>query len=293
MISEGIVSAKLLFNYLSKKIYISGKDQNEINSIAYLVLEKLFDITKMDVVLEKKLEVKKEQIGNIEEVMDKLNAHHPVQYVLGETEFYGCKLKVTPDVLIPRPETEELVNLIIKENTFPDLNVLDIGTGSGCIAIALKKALKNAQVFAIDIEQAALKIAAENASKNEAEIIFWQQDIFSYLHTKQLFDIIVSNPPYVLNEEKKHMKKNVLLYEPHSALFVPDEDPLKFYRRIITLSNKLLKPGGKLYFEINEKYGADIKLLMIRHNYEKISLTKDMQNKDRIIRAEKQITTLK
>ncbi|CAN5140153.1 peptide chain release factor N(5)-glutamine methyltransferase [soil metagenome] len=289
MLSEGIISAKLLYNYLSKNINISGADQNEINSITFLLMEKLFSLTRMEVILEKNVKIEKEQINSINDIITKLKEHHPVQYILGETEFYGLKIKVTPDVLIPRPETEELVELIINENALPDLQVLDIGTGTGCIAIALKKYLNSAKLFAIDFTQAAIKVAAENALRNEVEVNFWILDIFSDLHLNKQFDIIVSNPPYVLEKEKIHMNKNVLMHEPHSALFVPDEEPLKFYLKIIQLSKNLLTAKGKIYFEINEGYGFELKEQMIKNGFIDVDLIKDMQNKDRIITGVKQV----
>jgi release factor glutamine methyltransferase len=287
MLSEGIVSAKLLFKYLSKNLKISEVDQNEINSIIYIVLEHVFNISRLDVIVEKEINAGVEQIDLIEEIIFKLNSHHPIQYITGKSEFYGLKLELSPGVLIPRPETEELVDLIIKENNKPSLKVLDIGTGSGCIAITLKKFLKNSELYAFDIDETALKIAVQNACINNVKINFLQLDIFNDLLDYHTFDIIVSNPPYVLEKEKKDMKKNVLWFEPASALFVPDHDPLKFYKRITEISQRLLKSGGALYFEINERYGHNIKNLLMKNNYLQIEVLQDFQSKDRFIKGVK------
>ena len=223
-------------------------------------------------------------------VIDRLKKYEPIQYILGETEFYGLILKVDKNVLIPRPETEELVDLIIKDNGGKYTNILDIGTGSGCIAIALKKNISDSVVTAIDVSAGALAIAGVNTINNKSDVNFIMQDILSsqFLFEPACYNIIVSNPPYVTNNEKNTMPLNIIDHEPHLALFVDDEDPLKFYKAIALFSKKHLNENGKLYFEINEKYGSDIGKLLKDMNFKNIQLKKDLSGKNRFVICEKQ-----
>jgi release factor glutamine methyltransferase len=232
----------------------------------------------------------------IKEIIDRINQSEPVQYVLEETEFYGRKFKVNKNVLIPRPETEELVDLIIKENRKQKkIKVLDIGTGSGCIAITLGKELPEAEVYALDISKEALQTARENALMNNAKVELIEFDIISPVEDKQNspylgqaklithnLDIIVSNPPYVRESEKKQMHANVLDHEPYTALFVKDEDPLIFYEKIILFAKEHLTNGGKCYFEINEKFGEKIAELFLKNNFSDVRVIKDLQDKYRM-----------
>ena len=216
----------------------------------------------------------------IKKIVRDLKKQKPLQYILGETEFYGMKFKMNEHTLIPRPETEELVGWILKEEFS---SALDIGTGSGCIAITLAKNT-NAKITAIDVSEDALQVAKENARINEVEINFLQQDILETTSLPKV-DVIVSNPPYVLESEKQKMKTTVLQYEPHLALFTPDKEPLLFYKKIGNLSAKSLNCGGKLFFEINEQYGAEISEMLSKIGFVDIALKKDINDKDRMIKA--------
>ena len=227
-----------------------------------------------------------QNIPNIEIILQKLRAHVPIQYIFGHTEWMGLDLRVTPATLIPRPETAELVEWVLQmADRDKPLKVLDIGTGSGCIALALKKAAPNWNVTGLDISEDALKVAKENARRNNAEVHWLQADILSpqcpiassphHLH----FDIIVSNPPYICNHEKRDMDARVLDYEPHSALFVPDTDPLLFYRQIASLATS----PAMLFFEINEAYGNEVCEMMAEMGYTDIQLKNDMYGKPRMV----------
>jgi release factor glutamine methyltransferase len=220
----------------------------------------------------------------------RLLRHEPLQYVLGEAWFMDMMLEVTPATLIPRPETEELVQLIVLEQQArgTTLAVLDVGTGSGCIALALCRALQPTQITAVDISGEALTVARRNAERNGCEIDFQELDIL--LETPHrlapgTLDVLVSNPPYVLENERLQMRPNVLAFEPATALFVPDNDPLLFYRRIAALGTTLLRPGGALYFEINEQYASETTALLNALGYAAVEARLDMFNKPRMVRA--------
>lgn len=222
------------------------------------------------------------------EILARLLKHEPIQYILGEAYFYGMNLKVNTSTLIPRPETEELVDMIVKENSGnKDLSVLDVGTGSGAIAIALSRNLPFSTVSAIDISPEALLTAKENAKILHAQINFVEADVFKYAPETNLFDIIVSNPPYIDESEKKDMDCNVLDYEPHSALFVPDDNPLIYYSRIATIASDSLKKGGKLYFEINPRHACDLKSYLTHEGFENVSIVEDINGKERFIKCSK------
>lgn len=228
-------------------------------------------------------------INRINEIVDRLLLDEPLQYILGEAWFHGLSLKVTPATLIPRPETSQLVDLIVdRADNRPDLRVLDIGTGSGAIAVALARSLKFARVTAIDISHDALEVARQNADRLRVEVNFKQMDILADSLPADDFDIIVSNPPYICNSEKPTMEPNVLLYEPHNALFVPDNDPLLFYRRIASLAADSLISGGMLYFEINQAYGPQVsRMLADNRNFQNIELLRDFKGNYRFISASK------
>ena len=218
-------------------------------------------------------------------LLESLKKEIPIQYLLGKTSFYGLDFELNSTVLIPRPETEELVEWIIKNHSkkHGQLKILDIGTGSGCIAISLAKNLPEASVFAIDVSEMALATAKKNATVNEVNVTFIQKNILETEDLEQQFDIIVSNPPYVRNLEKKEIKKNVLDHEPHLALFVEDNDALIFYRKIAALAQKNLSPNGQLYFEINQYLGVEMKDLLEKMNFKNIELRKDIYGNDRMI----------
>lgn len=221
-------------------------------------------------------------------VVDRLKKHEPIQYILGETVFFDLPFQVTPDVLIPRPETEELVQWILKTNAISAPVIMDACTGSGCIAVSLKKHLPAATVTGCDISRKALKVACENAKLNQVKINLIRLDLLKPLNSGSLkpLDVIVCNPPYVTEQEKRKMQKNVISFEPHSALFVPDHDPLKFYRALITFGEQYLKDRGKQFWEINEAYGKECFMLMKEHGYIHIELHTDINGKDRMISGE-------
>jgi len=268
---------------------ISLYEDQEKSNIAYLILEDLFKITKTDLLMNK--EIKNYNPTRIKDIINRVNNAEPIQYILGHTEFYGRKFTVNKHVLIPRPETEELVDLIIKENRKQkNPAILDIGTGSGCIAVSLKKEIPHARVFALDTSKEALEVAKLNAKDLNAELNFIEADILN-LAGKELndlkFNIIVSNPPYVTDSEKEFMHQNVLDYEPEMALFVRDQDPLLFYRTIIEFSQEHLLAEGLCYFEINERYGNETKELFKKNNFTDIRMLQDLRGKDRIAAARK------
>jgi release factor glutamine methyltransferase len=220
-------------------------------------------------------------ISEVDKILQRLLKHEPIQYITGEARFHGMEMKVTPDVLIPRPETDELVDIIVGDSgNKEDLKVLDIATGSGCIAIALARNLPFAHVTATDISDGALKVARENASNLRANIDFIHADVFSW-SPESCFDIIVSNPPYVDESEKKKMEKNVLDYEPASALFVPDDNPLIYYKRIADIAVKSLSDNGRLYFEINPLHASELSAFLTGKGFENVEVIRDSYGRQR------------
>ncbi len=259
----------------------------EAQSLSFLLLENLYGLTRAELLAGKTIAAE-EKTHLLESYIERLNRSEPIQYILGETEFYGYRFMVTPSVLIPRPETEELVHLILSENKhLRPLSILDIGTGSGCIAITLKKSLPGATVYALDVSKAALDTAEKNATMNEAKVEFIESDILSPEQEIPQTTIIVSNPPYVTQAEKPLMHENVLAHEPSLALFVEDHDPLLFYRTITDIAKKYLLPKGKLYFEINEQFGKETAALLTNAGFDKVAVLKDLRGKDRMVRGEK------
>jgi release factor glutamine methyltransferase len=221
----------------------------------------------------------------LQDILARLQKYEPLQYVLGRAPFDGLELEVTPDVLIPRPETAELVAWIAAEAR-PDASILDIGTGSGCIPIALHRRLPGARLTAWDVSEGALVVARRNAAACDAPVRFERCDVLTARDADgRTFDVIVSNPPYICQRERAEMQPNVLEWEPGLALFVPDDDPLLFYRRIAQLGRTLLRPGGQLYFEINRAYGPDTVAMLGGLGYRDITLKKDMEGNDRMIKA--------
>ena len=262
-------------------------DDNEINSFIALSVEVLLGYSKIDLLMNKSRTVSESMLLKFNFIVKDLKKQKPIQYILGETEFYGNKFNVNESVLIPRQETEELVQWIISDNKcLSNIQLLDIGTGSGCIAISLKKNI-NSDVYAWDISEEALKTAKSNALLNEVVVGFELNDILIVDTTNfsDKFDIIVSNPPYVCEKEKQLMHDNVLKYEPSLALFVEDSDPLLFYREILQKSLIMLKKDGVVYFEINEKFGKEIVELAKSQGYRNIELRKDLSGKDRMVKC--------
>jgi len=264
-------------------------DLLEAESFFYLILEEKHHLKRIDLALNPDLTFSNEEIQLWNSILEKLKQEIPIQYLLGKTSFYGLDFEVNANVLIPRPETEELVEWIISYNqihksTNP-LRVLDIGTGSGCIAIALAKNIPNAEIFAIDVSEKALATAQKNAKINEVNVIFIQKNILETDDLEQQFDIIVSNPPYVRELEKQEIKKNVLDNEPHLALFVEDNDALIFYRKIAVLAQKNLSQNGQLFFEINQYLGKEMIDLLEKMGFKNIELRKDFYGNNRMMRG--------
>ena len=266
----------------------------ELQSFFSILSETYLGLSRIEIALQPEKEITEDNSEKFKEAIIRLKQSEPIQYILGETEFYGLPFIVDKNVLIPRPETEELVAWIIKDNQNKEATILDIGTGSGCIAITLAHQLSNTKVNAIDVSKDALKIARQNALNNKVNVNFIKVDVLQFENSKELqvhkeskFDIIVSNPPYVRASEKELMKPNVLRYEPEVALFVEDEDPLLFYRRIVQLSKDYLKREGLLFFEINEYLGEDMKEMLEVEGFSNIEIKKDIFEKDRMIKCKK------
>ena len=262
-------------------------DAGEAESFFYLILEEKNQLKRIDLALHPDLELSEVEIVVWNSILEQLKKEIPIQYLLGKTSFYGVDFEVNENVLIPRPETEELVDWIIESQKSKvksqKIHILDIGTGSGCIAISLAKNIANSQVYAIDVSQKALATAKKNAELNKVKVTFINQNILETEDLKQQFDIIVSNPPYVRNLEKEEIKKNVLDNEPHLALFVEDNDALIFYRKIADLAQKNLSENGQLFFEINQYLGKEMIDLLEKMNFKNIELRKDIYGNDRMI----------
>ena len=266
-----------------KAIYSS----REIESFIQLIFDHLLKLSGIELHRNMNKTLSADLFAEINSYTESLKSEIPIQYILGHTEFFGCEIALSSDVLIPRPETEELVKWIIDDYKSKAVRILDIGTGSGCIAIALKKNLPESKLIAIDISRGALKLAKKNAEKNDTEIDFIEADILKdkQIGSREKYDVIVSNPPYVTVSEKSKMSNNVLKYEPHVALFVADNDALLFYRKICLFAKNNLQTGGRLYFEINEQYGKEVCLLLESFGFKDIILKKDIEGKDRMVNA--------
>jgi release factor glutamine methyltransferase len=281
----GFKTVKQILASFEQELHATYTKQ-EIRSFVQLLLEFKIGFSKVDMLMKENDTLEENVQVFCKTALQKLKVHEPIQYIIGETQFYGLTFKVNKNVLVPRPETEELVHWIIEDNTQPNPLILDIGTGSGCIPVSLKKNIKEAQVFAWDISNEALQIATENALLNKVEVNFSQKDILTLSdYPEHKFDVIVSNPPYIRNLEKEMMQLNVLAHEPHLALFVDDSDPLIFYRTISAIALKLLKPNGMLYFEINEAFATETKDLMESLGYNNVEVRKDLFGKDRMVKG--------
>ncbi len=264
---------------------------SEIKAFTRLIMERVCDIQPHQFLLCKDKELSEKEKSQIHNIVERLTKNEPIQYIFGKTDFYGFEFEVNPSVLIPRPETEELVELIVRD--YPkrkELEILDVGTGSGCIAITLKKLLNKSQVYALDVSEEALKTAKRNAIRNRAPITFFQKDILTPSETadsiEEEFDIIVSNPPYIMEKEKADMEANVLDYEPSLALFVPDDNPLLYYHRITLFAEQKLKKKGYLYFEINSQMGEQVVSMLRMMEFKSIELIQDLSGKDRFVKTQ-------
>ncbi|NJB83296.1 peptide chain release factor N(5)-glutamine methyltransferase [Wenyingzhuangia aestuarii] len=260
--------------------------KTELDSFFKLILEDILELSKIDFALNPNMEVSGDSISKINKILNGLSQHQPIQHLIGFTEFMDLKLEVNQHVLIPRPETEELILWILNDfSKTISPNILDIGTGSGCIPIALSKKLENAKVSTIDVSNKAIETAKRNATYNKADVQFLHQDILATEKLTATYDVIVSNPPYVRNLEKVEIEKNVLDYEPHLALFVADDDPLIFYKKIAELALISLKPNGALYYEINQYLGKETVELLQNIGFKNIELKKDVFGNHRMIKA--------
>jgi release factor glutamine methyltransferase len=272
---------------LSKELQGTYPDP-EISALARIIIKTLPETKQLHRIYDPNQPVSSENLSHITQYINELKEGKPIQYILGSTEFYNCKIRATRATLIPRQETEELVDLIIRENKAYKGNIVDFGTGSGCIAIALSKYLSGSSVTGTDISAAAIDVARESADLNNVPVNFLKDDIFNPVEILSLkTGIIVSNPPYVRNSEKMLMHRNILDYEPDIALFVDDSDPLIFYRKILEIADTILLPEGKVYFEINEAMGSEMIDLMNRFRYSETKLIRDINNRDRIIKGKK------
>lgn len=259
----------------------------EVSALSRIVCCDLLGQAPTDYYLGKDIVLSSKKEQELEDILQRLSRFEPLQYIEGRTLFLGREFWVAPGVLIPRPETEELVELMLKEIP-ADARILDVGTGSGCIAISLAKELPDALVTAWDVSPEALSVARANARKLQADVRFVECDVLAcQVDEVGLYDVIVSNPPYVTEAEKADMEPNVLQWEPSLALFVPDDDPLRFYRRIAVLGRDMLADGGRLYFEINRAYGREMVEMLRTMGYVRVRVKKDLSQNDRFVIAEK------
>lgn len=278
-------NSKDLFTVLRNSITVY--DAEEAESIAFVILDNLYSLNRTDVLTEKPISFTAEQKNTLDKIIARINTHEPVQYVLGSAWFYGRPFHVSPAVLIPRPETELLVDEVIKSVNQNSVSILDIGTGSGCIAITLARELPQAIISAVDISEPALQVAHHNAERLQAKVNFYTIDILKDAIPLSNLDVIVSNPPYIAASEKTHMRENVLAHEPHQALFVPDNNALIFYSTIAQKGYTALQPAGKIFVEINERLGKETADVFIRAGFSTVQIIKDLQGKDRIVKAYK------
>lgn len=259
-------------------------EPQEVQAMIRIICEDVFNYDQVDVALRQESELPAFASERIADIIARLRRHEPLQYVVGHARFHGHRFKVTPAVLIPRPETEQLVDLIIDENPGSDLRVLDMGTGSGCIAISLARALKFAQVDALDVSRDALAVARENAAALKVKVRFIESDMLSPQPPGR-YEIIVSNPPYVCWSEREAMDRNVKDYEPGQALFVPDNDPLLFYKAIVPYAAQSLERGGHLYLEINQRFGNEVRQLLQAGGFDEVRIIDDSYGKPRFAAA--------
>ena len=288
------IGARILYNQLKSQLLSSIEHDysaQEVKNTLGWLLEYTLDLTQTDILINKEIAVTADQHRQLQSYIKRINQEEPIQYILSECEFYGREFTVTPHVLIPRPETEELVHLIIQQHTQKtNLRILDIGTGSGCIAITLNKEIPKSNVWAVDISADALAVAQLNALNLQSLTKFVEMNILVDSPEIEKLDMIVSNPPYVLNSDKADMRQNVLNYEPPAALFVEDSDPLLFYRRISELCTQQLSNVKWVYLEVHEKFAAEVKKLLAVSGFPEVNIVKDSQGKDRFVVAHRQKT---
>ena len=272
------------FNNLFKSKLSSKIETNELDEFFFWLIEHYCNFSRMNYILNSNFNISKIQERKLMNSIDLLMNDMPIQYVIGETNFMDLVFKLNNNVLIPRPETEELVNWIIND-THVNKNILDIGTGSGCIAISLSKNLNNCNVLGWDFNEDVIKIANQNAILNNVKVLFEISDITKPRFLNEKFDLLVSNPPYITNSEKKLISNNVKSFEPHSALFVEDNDPLYFYKNILEFAIFNLKSNGFLYLEINENFSKEVLKLLKDNGFYNIQLKKDFRLKNRMIKG--------
>lgn len=278
---------KLFFNEALSAIY----PKTEIDSFFFILMEEKLKLQRIDTVLKPDFLITKKNLIDLKTIVKRLQKEEPIQYIIGNTEFYGLPFFVDKNTLIPRPETEELVSWVLNEtkvlanNKTIELSILDIGTGTGCIPISLAKNLTSLNISAIDISPEALLIAKQNAILNKVTIEFIELDILNTESLPQEYDVIISNPPYVRELEKEEIKNNVLKNEPHLALFVADENPLIFYNKIADLAKQQLSKNGMLFFEINQYLGKETVNMLVKKGFKNIQLKKDLFGKDRMIKC--------
>ncbi|MBS1489824.1 MAG: peptide chain release factor N(5)-glutamine methyltransferase [Bacteroidetes bacterium] len=277
--NEKKTNSKIVFDSIRSSL--NALDRDEAQAVALLLIDHFHGLSLTAILAGKEIEPK-----DFSPFISRLNKHEPVQYVLGYTHFFSRIFLVNPSVLIPRPETELLVYEIMKESNHSP-TILDVGTGSGCIAITLKLEMPQAKVHALEVSAEALQTAQHNAQKLGATIQFFHADFLTDPFDIEPVDILVSNPPYIAQSEKRQMKENVWQYEPHRALFVPDENPLLFYKAIAEKSNQLLKPGGKIFVEINERLGEEVKKIFEHRGFVNIKMVKDLDGKNRVVVAQR------
>lgn len=275
-----VKKAQIKIHHALADIYPEG----EISAFWRIIMEEWMHYSTVDIILRSGNELPDFVSDKIDDAIRRLLQHEPIQQIVGIAHFHGLRLHVDRSTLIPRPETEQLVDMIIDENPAEDLRVLDIGTGSGCIAISLARALRFATVTAFDISPDALTVASRNAEALKCRIQFSLTDILTAKPT-DTYDVIVSNPPYICLKESRDMDRNVLDYEPHTALFVPDNDPLRFYRAIAHFAKQALVPNGRLYFEINPLYCSDTMQLLTDCGFSNVTATRDFYGRERFVSA--------
>jgi release factor glutamine methyltransferase len=290
------VSVKMILDEFKQKLD-ANYGQAEVMQFAYLLFEAWMGWTKAEVHMESRKVLKGEEVSRFRDALRQLQENKPIQYIIGATHFLDTKIKVQEGVLIPRPETEELAAMILRNSRhrqYEELSLLDIGTGSGCIPVAIKKQMPGMDVTAIDISPLALQIAKENSTLNQCRVKFILADILDRQGWKNFpgYTIIVSNPPYIPESERLSMHPNVVEYEPHEALFVTDEDPLRFYTAIAEFAYLHLVRPGSLYLEINGRFGKQIREFLLSTGFDKAEVLKDIHGKDRFIRAEAKTTML-
>jgi release factor glutamine methyltransferase len=276
-------NSKTLFQDFLSQITLN-EDKAEIISMAHLVFDRVLGISKFDLLSQKQTQATANELEKLSDIVKRINQHEPIQYILGEADFFGRRFKVNTSVLIPRPETEELVREV-KKFSHAAAAILDIGTGSGCIPITLALEISGSQVSATDISDKALMVANENAKNLGAAVPFVQHNILTEEIPFRYLDIVVSNPPYIALSEKENMASNVKDFEPHLALFVPENDPLIFYKAITAKAQVALKPGGVLCVEINERFGDKVKELFQDEGFSEVTVIRDLSGKERIVRG--------